>query len=181
MFDKPEVATVRIFISRLDHLVMKLKDVIRLPKTVLSYGQWSNGEIDRASWPLRRRKLKYSSEWQWRVVSLKADYLELRVLLQLNPLLEKFHAMLGEVRGDQLAVLCSHDLHTSHSNWHCHAAMGEIDKVHPGVTRDRDTFRYWPSYTGACTEEFDVTRDSAMIIASELYRFAAPAQREMIV
>lgn len=160
---------------------MKLKDVIRLEKKIVSYGRWSNGDIDRASWPLRRKKLKFSPDWQWRVVSLHAGEREFRVLLQLNPLLEKFHAMLGEVRGDQLAVLCSHDLHTSHSNWHCHVATGDIDRVLPGMTRDRDTFRFWPSYTGECTEEFDVTPHSAMKIASELYRFAAPAQGEMTV
>ncbi|WP_432257186.1 hypothetical protein [Limimaricola sp. AA108-03] len=160
---------------------MKLKDVIRLEKTVVSYGQWSNGEIDRASWPLRRKKLKLSPDWQWRVISLRSGEREFRVLLQLNPLLESFYAMLGEVRGDQLAVLCSHDLHTSHSNWHCHVATGDIDRVLPGVTRDRDTFRFWPSYTGECTEKFDVTLHSAVTIASELYRFAAPAQGEMIV
>ena len=89
---------------------MKLKDVIRLEKTVVNYGRWLNGEIDRASWPLRRKKLKFSPDWQWRVVFLRAGEREFRVLLQLNPLLEKFHAMLGEVRGDQLAVLCSHCL-----------------------------------------------------------------------
>lgn len=160
---------------------MKVKDVIRLEKTVVNYGQWSIGEIDRALWPLRRKKLKFSPDWKWRVVSLRCGECELRVLLQLNPLLEKFHAMLGQVREDQLAVLCSHDLHTSHSNWHCHVATGEIDRVLPGVTRDRDTFRFWPSYTGKCTEEFDVTPYSAMMIASELYRFTAPAQGEMIV
>ena len=79
---------------------MKLKDVIRLEKTVVNYGRWLNGEIDRASWPLRRKKLKFSPDWQWRVVFLRAGEREFRVLLQLNPLLEKFHAMLGEFRGD---------------------------------------------------------------------------------
>lgn len=125
----PKAAPLRRFLDCLDHCVMKLKDVIRLEKTVVNYGRWLNGEIDRASWPLRRKKLKFSPDWQWRVVFLRAGEREFRVLLQLNPLLEKFHAMLGEVRGDQLAVLCSHDLHTSHSNWHCHVATGDIDKV----------------------------------------------------
>jgi hypothetical protein len=93
---------------------MKLSQVIRTQKQVISYGSWSNGPIDRGSWPLRRKKLKFSPDWQWRVVSLRTGERDLRVLLHLNPLLEKFYAMLGEIRGDQLAVLCSHDLHTSH-------------------------------------------------------------------
>lgn len=160
---------------------MKLADVIRLQKQVVSYGNWSSGNIDRGVWPLRSKKLKFSPDWQWRVVSLRAGDRDLRVLLQLNPLLEQFYAMLGEIRGDQLAVLCSHDLHTSHANWHCHVATGDIEKVRPGVTRDRETMRFWPSYTGECTEVFEVTQQSAMIIASKLYRFGAPAQVEMVV
>ncbi|NKX40281.1 hypothetical protein HGG71_02230 [Rhodobacteraceae bacterium R_SAG2] len=160
---------------------MKLKDVIRLEKTVINYGHWGNGEIDRSAWPLRRKKLKYSPDWQWRVVSLRYEEREFRVLLLLNPPLEKFYAMLGEIREETLAVLCSHDLHTSHGNWHCHVATGDIDKVLSGVTRDHDTFRYWPSYMGECNLEFDVTTHSAMRIASDVYRFAAPAQGELTV
>jgi hypothetical protein len=160
---------------------MKLKDIIRLEKTVLNYGGWSNGEIDRAAWPLKKKKLKFSSDWQWRVIRLTTSDRELRVLLRLNPLLEQFYAVLGEVRGGTIAVLCSHDLHTSHANWHCHVATGDIDAVFPGVWRDSDSFRYWPSYTGACTEVFDISAQSAMKIASQLYRFAAPAQGELSV
>jgi hypothetical protein len=160
---------------------MKLADIIRSPKHVTSYGSWSNGDIERALWPLRRKKRKLSPDWQWRVVSLRAGERELRVLLQMNLQLEKFYAMLGDIRGDQLAVICSHDLHTSHSNWHCHVATGDIENVLPGVSRDKDTFRFWPSYTGDCTEVFDISPQSAMTIASKLYRFDAPAQVEMVV
>ncbi|UWQ40147.1 hypothetical protein K3718_11260 [Leisingera aquaemixtae] len=160
---------------------MKLKDVIRLEKTVENYGCWSKGEIDRAAWPLKRKKLKFSSDWKWRVVTLSASGREFRVLLRLNPLLEQFYAVLGEVREGAIAVLCSHDLHTSHSNWHCHTATGNIEDVFPGVWRDKSSFRFWPSYTGECTEVFDVTTQSAMTIASKLYRFAAPAQGELSV
>jgi hypothetical protein len=160
---------------------MKLKEIIRHEKTVSNYGRWSIGEIDRASWPLRRKKLKFSPDWHWRIVTVNCNGRDLRILLHLNTLLEKFHAMLGEVRGDQLAVLCSHDLHTSHANWHCHLATGEIDRVMLGVTRDRDTFRRWPSYDGECSKEFTVTRESAMVIAANLYRFTPPDQGELML
>lgn len=158
---------------------MNLKDVIRLDKTVKDYGRWSNGHIDRASWPLKRKKLKFSNDWHWRVIFLETDEREFRVLLRLNPILEQFYAYLGEIREDTIAILCSHDLHTSHANWHCHVGLGNISDVLPGVWRDRNTFRYWPSYTGECTEVFDVTKESAMKIASGLYRFPSPAQGEL--
>lgn len=160
---------------------MKLKDVIRLEKTVVSYGRWGKGEIDRSSWPLRRKKLKFSSDWQWRVVSLRSAQKELRVLLHLNLQLEEFRATLGEIREETIAVLCCHELHTSHGNWHCHVATGDIEKVRSGVTRDYDTFRRWPNYEGECTLEFDVTSQSALRIASDLYQFEAPAQGELTV
>lgn len=163
----------------MDQSVVKLKEVIRLEKVVSDYGQWKEGEIDRAAWPLRKKKLKFSLDWHWRVVMLEADGRRLRVLLRLNLLLEQFYAILGEVRGDSIVVLCSHDLHTTHSNWHCHTAIGDIDKVISGVWRDSNSFRYWPSYTGPCSIAFDVTKESALGIACDLYRFPSPRQGDL--
>lgn len=158
---------------------MKLKDVIRLEKTVVDYGKWSKGEIDRVSWPLKKKKLKFSSDWQWRVIVLRTSEGEFRVLLRLNALIEQFYAVLGVFRQDTITIVCSHDLHTSHANWHCHTATVDIDKVFPGVWRDSDSFRFWPSYTGECNVVFDVTTESAMRIAAELYRFPAPPQGDL--
>ncbi len=158
---------------------MYLKDIIRQEKTVKDYGRWHIGEIDRSAWPLKKKKLKFSSDWRWRVIVLQSGPREFRVLLRLNPLLEQFYAILGEMRGSTIVVLCSHDLHTSHANWHCHVATGNIDKVRPGVWRDSDSFRFWPSYTGDCTEVFDVTDDGAIAIAAGLYQFPGPAQGEL--
>lgn len=115
---------------------IRVKHVIRDKKQVLDYGSWSRGHIDRSSWPLRKQKLKFSSDWEWRVVVMKSSVGELRVLLRLNPCTEQFYAVLGHVRGDQLAVLCSHELHTSHANWHCHVATGPVSDVMIGVNRD---------------------------------------------
>lgn len=159
--------------------MMKLKEVIRLEKTVVDYGQWAEGEIDRAAWPLKKKKLKFSPDWHWRVIVLQTEDRRLRVLLRLNLLLEQFYAILGEVRGDTIVVLCSHDLHTSHANWHCHSATGDVDKVFPGVWRDSDSFHRWPGYNGPCTIAFDVTKESAMSIAGALYRFPEPRQGEL--
>jgi len=158
---------------------MKLKDVIRLEKTVREYGKWSSGEIDRVAWPLKKKKLKFSPDWQWRVIVLDTDVGEFRVLLRLNVLLEQFYAVLAALSRDTVVVICSHDLHTSHSNWHCHVATTDIEKVLPGVWRDSDSFRFWPSYTGVCSEQFEVTAESAMTIATRLYRFPPPPQGDL--
>lgn len=159
---------------------MKLAALIRAGKSVSDYGNWISGDIDRASWPMRRKKLKLSSDWSWRVICLSsACGRQLRVLLRLNPSLEQFYAVLGEVRGDGIAVLCSHELHTSHGNWHCHASVVSVDDVLLGVWRDRDSQRRWPSYSGESTVNFDVDRKTALERSAALYRFDLPAQKEM--
>jgi len=159
---------------------MKLTDLIRADKTVNDYGYWASGDIDRAQWPMRKKKLKQSRDWQWRVVSLNAgpDH-GLRVLLKLNPGIEQYYAILGEVHDHGMSVLCSHELHTSHGNWHCHATIREIEDVFVGAWRDRDSLRRWPDYSGDSTVVFDVDRQTALARAATLYRFALPPQTEL--
>ena len=128
---------------------------------------------------MRKKKLRQSVDWSWRVVSVTAAGRDLRVLLKLNVQIEQFYAVLGEVRGDGIAVLCSHDLHTSHGNWHCHAATIEVQDVFAGVWRDVNALRKWPSYNGDCQVVFDVDRAKAMVLAAKLYRFDVPAQAEL--
>lgn len=159
---------------------MRLADLIKASKQVSDYGNWTTGDIDRASWPMRRKKLKQSSDWSWRAICLSSvDGRQLKVLLRLNPSLEQFYAILGEARGDGIAVLCSHELHTSHGNWHCHATVVSVDDVLLGVWRDRDSHRRWPSYNGESTVIFDVDRKSALERSAALYHFDLPAQKEM--
>lgn len=161
---------------------MKLADLIRASKSVKDYGQWCSGDIDRASWPMRRKKLKQSRDWSWRVVYLNAgEGRDLRVLLKLNTGIERFHAVLGEVHEGGMAILCSHELHTSHGNWHCHATMREVENVLIGVWRDTDSLRRWPEYSGVTTVDFDVDRQAALEKAAKLYRFDLPRQSEMLL
>ena len=159
---------------------MKLTDLIRLEKQVHDYGHWASGDIDRAAWPMRKKKLRQSSDWYWRVIRLTAgDDRHLRILLKLNPGIEQFYAILGEVSGDGIAVLCSHDLHTSHGDWHCHATLGKVEDVFVGAWRDKDSLRRWPEYSGVSRVVFEVTRGSALQVAATLYRFDMPPQAEM--
>lgn len=158
---------------------MKLADVIKAEKRVDDFGVWKKGDIERSSWPMKKKKLKQSPDWFWRVVSLSLGERQLRVLLRLNPDIEQFYSILGEVRTDSIAVLCSHELHTSHGNWHCHATMRRVDDVFAGAWRDKDSHRRWPSYSGESMVVFDVDRKSALERSARLYRFDLPAQAEM--
>ena len=161
---------------------MKLSALIREPKSVHDYGAWKTGDIDRASWPMKKKKLKQSGDWEWRVITLQTIFgTQLRVLLRLNRSIERFYAVLGYCESDTIRVLCSHDLHTTHGNWHCHATTGFVGDVFPGVWRDRDSLRRWPSYSGDSTVDFDVDQVSALKRAADLYRFNPPRQSEMSV
>jgi hypothetical protein len=85
--------------------------------------------------------------------------------------------MLAVEDGRQLKVLCHHELHTSHWNWHCHFHGGRIDDVMPGVLRDNDTFRAWPKFERTeCTVPFTVTKESAVTVAASRYRFKAQGE-----
>ena len=129
---------------------------------------------------MRKKKLKQSNDWSRRVIRLTVgDDRHLRVLLKLNPGIEQFYAILGEVSGDGIAVLCSHDLHTSHGNWHCHATLREVEDVFVGAWRDKDSLRRWPEYSGDSTVVFEVTRRTALEVSATLYRFEMPPQAEM--
>ncbi|MGB6228689.1 MAG: hypothetical protein WBF53_01010 [Litorimonas sp.] len=90
------------------------------------------------------------------------------MLLKLNASIEKFYAILGVLRGDGIAVICSHRLHTSHGNWNCHAATTEIEDIFVGAWRDKDSLQRWPSYSGKCKVEFEVDPVRALTIAAEL-------------
>lgn len=158
---------------------MKLADLIREKKHVDDFGHWSSGDIDRAAWPMRKKKLRQSRDWQWRVIRMHtAANRQLRVLLKLNAGIEQFYAVLGEVHRDGVSVLCSHDLHTSHGDWHCHLTVKGIDDVFVGAWRDRDSLRRWPEYSGDSRVVFDVDKMKALERAAALYRFDLPLQRE---
>ncbi len=160
---------------------MLLRDIIEAEKVVISYGQWNYGTIPKASFPLRKKKMQQSRDWAWRVVEFEALGQNFIVLIRINEQIQEYYAYLCHMRDDGMAVICSHDLHVSHKNWHCHFIQGDVTRLETGYLRDRDNMIYYPSGGSEveCTASFDVTISNALHCAAKRFRFQEPAQTEL--
>lgn len=160
---------------------MELKKIIQAEKTVTSYGTWKCGTVPKATFPLRKKKLQQSKEWFWRVVEFDALDEKFIVLIRLNEQIQEYYAYLGHMREDGMAVICSHDLHVSHKNWHCHFIRGDVTRVDTGYLRDKENMIYFPSggFETECTIEFEVTCSNALLFAAKRFRFKEPLQPEL--
>jgi len=149
-----------------------VSNVIRAPKQDVRITDWEQGPVPRAKFPLLRSKLPLGRGWRWRTVRFRALGEEFVVLVALSREKESYRAVLAMVYGNTLKVLCHHELHTDHWNWHCHVVRGDIHKTHPGVLRDKCSMSAWPIFsTDECSVSFDVTEENALTIAAERYRF----------
>lgn len=163
---------------------MLLREVIEAQKADLDYGEWQAGAVPAAKFPIKRpKRLKYRKAWSWRVVTFTALGRDFVVLITLNEGAGQYSARLAVRRGKEVAVICTHELHVSHKNWHCHFVKGDIDDAEPGYLRDRDHTVYFPSggIEVPCTVPFNVNLTNALQNAATRYRFQAPAQSELPV
>ncbi|MCX5517788.1 hypothetical protein OSH10_05020 [Kaistia defluvii] len=162
---------------------LTVRDIIEDPaKQVVDYGAWQTGPVPASKFPLRKQKrLKYSHTWSWRVIKFESVQRQFLVLLVLNAEIGAFSARLAIKMGDDWAIICTHELHLSHKNWHCHFVSGDVNRTNPGYLRDKENTVYFPSGGKEipCTIEFNVTLTNAMQIAARRYRFEVPDQAEM--
>lgn len=157
---------------------MEIRDIIEADKHVTDYGEWGIGEIPKHQFPLRKKKLKLSSDWAWRIIKFDALDNEFIVLLRLNTNIQQYYSTLGHLREDGMAVICSHELHVTHKNWHCHFVDGDVTRTETGYLRDKNNTIYWPrgGSDTPCTIEFDINKYKAIAIASERFRFDMPPE-----
>lgn len=147
-------------------------DVVRAEKTEIELSDWQDGPISHQRFPLARRKLSLGMGFEWRIAKFNALGRTFRVLIALCAEKERYRAILAMETDNLLKVLCHHELHTNHFNWHCHLVRGNVDEVRSGVLRDNDTMFGWPKFsTSECTVDFDVDRQKAVDIAARRYRF----------
>lgn len=148
-------------------------DIIRADKADVKTGSWETGPVPRSKFPLTRNKLSMGRGWKWRVVTFLALGQEFVVLVAISEEKESYRAILAMKSEKTLKVVCFHELHTDHWNWHCHLIRGNVHATFPGVLRDRNLMSGWPTFAREeCTVPFDVTEDSALTVAAARYRFA---------
>ena len=156
--------------------MLTLGDVIRAPKANVKIGDWRSGKIGASAFPLaKQRSLPASPAWSWRVVTFSALDRDFRLLIRLNSEISYYSSILALGHGEQTQIICHHEMHLSHRNWHCHFAPGNVDDTFPGVLRDYAKMRVFeaqPSQAG--TVEFKLELADAINIASKRFRFNAP-------
>lgn len=150
-----------------------VSEIIRAEKFDVKVEAWQTGSISRAKFPLTRNKLSLGRGWKWRIVTFSALGEKFIVLVALSEEKESYRATLAMKFGKTLKVICFHELHTDHWNWHCHLIRGNVHDTYPGVLRDKNLMSVWPSFSkDECTVPFDVTEDSALTLSAARYRFA---------
>ena len=154
---------------------MRLAEVIRATKEQVHMSGWNNGKVPHGNFPLAKKgALPAGSKWSWKLVEFDALNRHFRVLIRLNEEKEYFSAILAMDDPRGLIVICHHELHTAHRDWHCHLVLGDIMFIYPGVLRDRDAMQIWPNVSaGQCSIGFDIDKKKAVTLAATRFRFAA--------
>ena len=115
---------------------MRLRDVIRAPKTEIKVGSWHNGKVPKAEFPLARGALRLGSSFEWCVVSFQALGAEARVLVLFNPLKMRYDASLGVLGANGIVrLLCTYQYHAAEPGWHVHAACDRVSLIPAGIFR----------------------------------------------
>jgi hypothetical protein len=153
--------------------VTKVADVIRAEKSNIVVHDWKEGKIPATHFPLTRpSRLRLSVGWRFRLVTFEAMGAYFVVLIKLNREKCEYSAILAVKDAGVLRVLCHHDLHGSHKNFHCHFATTSIENVFPGVLRDYSSFRAWEDRPSEkLVGEFDINEEQATSIAAKRFRF----------
>jgi hypothetical protein len=147
-------------------------DVIRAEKQDVKNGVWKEGPVLKSQFPMGRKKISPGRGWRWRISTFVALGERFSVLTQLNVEKEYYRSMLGMRVGNSHKILCFHELHKSHLNWHCHLIRGSAHEVYPGVYRDREKMVGWPRFSNRrCTVPFNVNEGNALTLAAERFRF----------
>jgi hypothetical protein len=152
---------------------MKLIDILRSDKESVSISKsWEVGPVPNSRFPVKG-KLSLGRGWKWRTVTFDALSKKFYILIKLNVEKEYYSSILGMKENGKLKVLCHHELHTTHWNWHCHLIPGDVHKTLSGVLRDNDRMRAYPRFSSKeCTVEFSVEESNALSITARMYRFS---------
>tara|TARA_R110002110_G_scaffold3305_4_gene16859 strand:- start:3591 stop:4073 length:483 start_codon:yes stop_codon:yes gene_type:complete len=155
---------------------MDLRQIIRAEKQDVTITKaWETGPVPRAKFPLLKGKVKFGKGWEWRVASFFALGNEFVVLIALCVEKSYYRCDLAlKCEDGALKVLCCHELHMEHKGWHCHLVRGDVRETYPGVMRDKDRMRSWPSRgTLSPDTPFPITKSNAVTLAAARYRFEA--------
>lgn len=115
---------------------MRLKEIVRAPKTNIEIGNWKSGKVPRPDFPIAKKAYGLGSAYKWCVVKFIALGAECRVLVVFHEAKQKYEAILGVMgTNGELRVLCSYEYHASEPGWHCHATHDDVATLSHGYMR----------------------------------------------
>lgn len=116
-------------------VAVELRKVIAAKKSAIKFGQWKNGKVPKADFPLAKEAYALGNAYQWCVITFAALEAEFRVLVMMNPAKEKYDAILGIMSPKGLRILCTYQYHAGEPGWHCHATCDDASTIPVGVFR----------------------------------------------
>lgn len=117
---------------------MRVKDVLRAPKSGIDWGKWHQEKMPASAFPLKkgkRRAYMLPASWRWRIVKFDAVGHSFRVLIAYRPDLEEFKALLGLDQSGDTTVLVDLAYHGTHPGWHAHSWCAPFERAVSGVMR----------------------------------------------
>ena len=74
---------------------MRLREIIRAPKSEIEIGKWRAGKVPKSDFPLFKNAYNLGSAFKWNVITFQALGAECRVLVVFNAGKQKYEAILG--------------------------------------------------------------------------------------
>lgn len=113
---------------------MRIKDVIRAPKTDIAIRPWSTERMPRSAFPLGKsgKGLRLGAGFEWCTVLFSALGKQFRVVVAVDFNKVDYYAHLGQIVGTDTKMLVSYEYHASHGGWHIHAGCGDMDLIPVG-------------------------------------------------
>lgn len=108
---------------------MRLREIVRAPKTNIKIGAWRAGKVPRADFPMAKSAYGLGSSYKWSVISFEALGTECRVLVVVNEAKGKYQAVLGVMVANGLRILCTYEYHAGEPGWHCHATHDDVSTL----------------------------------------------------
>ena len=156
--------------------MLKVAEIIRAEKSDVKIGPWKSGKVPAYSFPIAKQKrLPQGNAWTWRVVEFYALTYKFRLLIRLNIDISYYSSILALENEGKNKIICHHEMHQSHRNWHCHFINGNVHETCPGVLRDFNKMRVYESEPSKAKDaQFEVVQSTALAIAANRFRFSAP-------
>ncbi len=116
-------------------MAIRLRQIVRAPKSNISIGKWQSGKVPRTAFPMAKQAYGLGSSFRWCVIEFSAIGREYRLLVVLHLQKQKFEAVMGTLENGSLRIICSLEYHATEPGWHCHAACEDIATLPVGYRR----------------------------------------------